>query len=642
MQTTISDKQKNIIFWASFVALLAAGIGFGIRVMNIGTWMDEFSISGKTAGGIFGASLWPIAVGMILFSLIVDKVGYRISMILAFACQLGSSIMTQSASDPGSLINAFILAGFGHGIIEACINPLCATMYKKDKSKMLNILHASWPAGVALGAVFSLVLTGLEWRALFWFVAATAAGYGAVFLIISKYPEDERVENNVSYVEMLKEFGGLSIFLATTFLMYELGGSVFGFFGESGSITSDGTKRLLICLAVGAAAGLISGFALKSKGKTLFFILCLIMIPLATAEIATDAWIQKLMKPMLQSEYGIDSGWAIVLSSLIMMTLRFFAGVPLKYLSPPAVLLVSSCFSVAGLLLLSEVAGIMILLAFILYGIGQTFYWPTVLGFTSEQFPKGGAMTLNTVSAMGLLTVGIFGIPFLGAVGDNYDAQVAKSQQMELHKTIGLKRDAKTKKVIRGELFAKQDDFFGVKYESTNIAAITGHPSLTTDKQKELAAIMGAGNVPTKENKDTAAQGQKDLDALNAKLEEMSKKEGKPVATLLTEKDENDITYAEYKNFYMGEVASGNVPSKEAIEAAAVAKDELGKLKRPDTHNEAGLKLLSGVDKNQRKVLKWAAMLPLIMGVSFFFMILWYKSKGGYKPVELGAEEADA
>ena len=52
--------------------------------------------------------------------------------------------------------------------------------------------------------------------------------------------------------------------------------------------------------------------------------------------------------------------------------------------------------------------------------VGQTFYWPTVLGFVAEQFPKGGAMTLNTVSAMGLLTVGIFGFPFLGAVQDSY------------------------------------------------------------------------------------------------------------------------------------------------------------------------------------------------------------------------------
>ena len=55
----------------------------------------------------------------------------------------------------------------------------------------------------------------------------------------------------------------------------------------------------------------------------------------------------------------------------------------------------------------------MIFVAFALYGVGQTFYWPTVLGFTAEQFPKGGAMTLNTVSAMGLLTLGIFGMPFL-------------------------------------------------------------------------------------------------------------------------------------------------------------------------------------------------------------------------------------
>ena len=68
---------------------------------------------------------------------------------------------------------------------------------------------------------------------------------------------------------------------------------------------------------------------------------------------------------------------------------------------------------------MSSVSGSLIFGAFVLYAIGQTFYWPTVLGFVSEQFPKGGAMTLNTVSAMGLLTVGIFGFPFLGAAQDH-------------------------------------------------------------------------------------------------------------------------------------------------------------------------------------------------------------------------------
>ena len=41
-----------------------------------------------------------------------------------------------------------------------------------------------------------------------------------------------------------------------------------------------------------------------------------------------------------------------------------------------------------------------------------------MLGFTSERYPQGGALTLNTVSAIGLLSAGIIGTPLLGAAFD--------------------------------------------------------------------------------------------------------------------------------------------------------------------------------------------------------------------------------
>ncbi len=54
------------------------------------------------------------------------------------------------------------------------------------------------------------------------------------------------------------------------------------------------------------------------------------------------------------------------------------------------------------------------MLAATLYGIGKTFFWPTTLGIVSEQFPKGGALTLNAIAGIGMLTVGIIGGPLIG------------------------------------------------------------------------------------------------------------------------------------------------------------------------------------------------------------------------------------
>ncbi len=487
----LTEKERNMLFWASFLALMAAGVGFVFRVMIPDLWADSFQITSAQVGALTGAALWPIAVSMILFSLIVDKIGYRFSMFCAFALQALSVILTINASSFDTMMWACICAGLGHGVVEAVINPLCATMYKKDKSKMLNILHASWPAGIVFGGICYILLIGtgaeLKWANtswIFYLMLLPILFYGIMFIMCKKYPVDERVENNVSYVEMLREFGGLGIFLAATFLIYELAPRVGISFGDY--------NKLVVCLVAGAVIGLIAGFLLKSSGKILFFILCLIMIPLATAELATDGWIQSLMKPIMGAE---NAAWAIVFSAAIMMVLRFFAGVPLKYMSPPALLLLSSVFSIVGLYALSSVpAGPMIFGAFILYAVGQTFYWPTVLGFTAEQFPKGGAMTLNTVSAMGLLTVGIFGFPFLGAVQTHYKTDSLKTTEPALVQSV---IDNKTtfvdntdpEKPVDKPVFSVQD-FFGFKYDSINDGEFKKLPEMTDERREVVNSTM--------------------------------------------------------------------------------------------------------------------------------------------------------
>jgi MFS family permease len=61
----------------------------------------------------------------------------------------------------------------------------------------------------------------------------------------------------------------------------------------------------------------------------------------------------------------------------------------------------------------------MILAAATIYGLGKSFLWPTSLGFVSEQFPKGGAVTLNVVGAVGMLAVGVAGSVMLGSIQDH-------------------------------------------------------------------------------------------------------------------------------------------------------------------------------------------------------------------------------
>jgi fucose permease len=493
----LSEKEKKLIFWASFLALLSAGIGFVLRSLGGNTfWGAHFEITDGQVSALFGAGLWPIAITMILFSLLVDKIGYKVSMMFAFVLQAIGAVLTIFASSFDMMMAACLVSGLGHGVVEAVINPLCASMYRKEKSKWLNILHASWPAGIFIGGIAWLTLfkggDGMDWAGAapaFWFMLMPVIAYAVMFLMCKKFPVDERVENNVPMSEMLKEFGGLGAFIAITFIAYEIINQLVGY-GAMAKL--EGTlmfwpKQLEICLIIGLIGGTLFGGAVKSKGKWMFFVLCLIMIPLATAEIATDGWIQALMKPTM----GKAAGWALVFSAGIMMVLRFFAGIPLKYMSPPGLLLLSSVCSIIGLFALASVDGALVWVAFIFYAVGQTFYWPTVLGFVSEQFPKGGAMTLNTVSAMGLLTVGIFGFAFLGTAKDGATVEFAKENQTEL--VTKLQEEGTTFKNKEGEeqKIFDNGNFFGVSYPTVIVEEFK--KKLPDDKARvELQAHLDA------------------------------------------------------------------------------------------------------------------------------------------------------
>jgi hypothetical protein len=100
-----------------------------------------------------------------------------------------------------------------------------------------------------------------------------------------------------------------------------------------------------------------------------------------------------------------------------MMVLRFFAGAFVHRFNPLGMLAGSAVLAILGLFALSKTAGMGLVAIFgaaTLYGVGKTFFWPTMLGVTSEQCPKGGALTLNAISGIGMLAVGILGFPFIG------------------------------------------------------------------------------------------------------------------------------------------------------------------------------------------------------------------------------------
>ena len=209
----LTEAEKKRLFLASFLALAAASYGFVFRVIDLmgGALGQDLQLTQQQFGELFGASLWPVAITMIIFSMAVDKVGYKRSIFLAFGLQVASVLISFISTDYSTLYFASIAGGLGHGIIEAVINPVCAAIYKDDKSKMLNILHAAWPAGIVFGGAVILLTGTSSWQLHFGIMLVPVLAYGLMFLG-SQFPKSENEEAKVPYKEMLGEFGAGGVF----------------------------------------------------------------------------------------------------------------------------------------------------------------------------------------------------------------------------------------------------------------------------------------------------------------------------------------------------------------------------------------------------------------------------------------------
>ena len=127
--TTLSSNQRTMLFSACFVALVATAFAFMLRMMILPEWSAAFGLDETQKGTILGAGLWPFGVSIVLFSLIIDKIGYGKAMIFAFLCHVTFAFMTIFADGFSMLYWGSVIGALGAGTVEAVINPLIASIY---------------------------------------------------------------------------------------------------------------------------------------------------------------------------------------------------------------------------------------------------------------------------------------------------------------------------------------------------------------------------------------------------------------------------------------------------------------------------------------------------------------------------------
>jgi fucose permease len=279
---------------------------------------------------------------------------------------------------------ATFLEGSGNGLVEIAINPLAATLYPKQKTHFLNILHAWWPGGLILSGLLILFLVdpilglsgdsvsperaSLGWKIKMGMLLVPLVIYG-VMCLGQRFPVTERVQAKVSTGEMFLQV------LRPMFLLWAF---------------------------------------------------CMLLT--ASTELGPNQWQESVLKRTAH----VSGTLIFVYTSGLMFVMRFFAGPLAHRFSPVGMLTGSAALSAAGLYWLSSVNNpIMAFVAATVFGVGIAYFWPTMLGVTAERFPKGGALLLGLMGSFGNLAISQ-ALPQMGAIYDSYTvANMPTSLQTE-------------------------------------------------------------------------------------------------------------------------------------------------------------------------------------------------------------------
>jgi MFS family permease len=367
------------LFLASFLAMIAIGMGFSARGAILGTWGAEFGFTKAELGIITGFGLTGFALTVMLFSVLVERWGYRFMLAMTFAFHFLSGAITLLAvplfhsfgKDAAFWCLSFgtTIFSIGNGAAEAAVNPLIAALYPTERTHRLNMLHAGFPGGLVLGALVGVFLAGQRWEIILLMYLVPTVIYGILFFGQS-LPVSQAKIYQISLGSMAKEF----------------------------------SSPLMLCLL-------------------------LLMAMIGFVELGTDSWISNITGNLLADpKKGL---YLFIWTSTLMFALRFVAGPIVHRISPLGLLFVASGFGAVGLVLLSQAGetfnfgGVVTAatIAATIYALGKTFYWGTMLGVTAERFPRGGALVIGAIGCVGNLSAGVLGGPAIGFMQDRFASQ---------------------------------------------------------------------------------------------------------------------------------------------------------------------------------------------------------------------------
>jgi MFS family permease len=379
------------LFVASCIALVASAFSFVTRGDILPALGSTFDLNQESRGAISGAAFLGMAISMFVGAPICDALGLKRMLGLAFLCHIGGSILTVGSPyivPAGSSTVAFyvlwaamFLVGSANGFVEIGINPLTTTIYSKEKTHMLNVLHAWWPGGLFIGGFLASILINR-------FMGLPNDG-------IARSGGAEQ-----GTVDPAKTLLGWQIKAALVFIPTLIYGALFVF--EKFPVT----ERV--------EAGVSSRAMYLEVFRPMFILWAICMLMTASVELGPQQW----QNSVLTKTSNISGTYILMYTSAIMFLLRHFAGPIAHRLSPVGMLTGSAVLTGIGLYLLSFADSTFTAFTYAtIYGLGIVYFWPTMLGVTAERFPKGGAFLLGLMGCVGNLAVAVI-LPVMGGFYD--------------------------------------------------------------------------------------------------------------------------------------------------------------------------------------------------------------------------------
>jgi MFS family permease len=298
---------------------------------------------------------------VIIGGMIVDAIGMKRLLVLAFIFHLAGILLTVFANGYWSLFISTLLIGIANGTVEAACNPLVAALYPENKTTKLNHFHLWFPGGIVLGT-----------------------------LIVYFY--------NKSEIGNIGSFEPWQVQVALMLIPTLIYGYLF--------------SKLKFPLTERVAAGISSAEMYRSLAKPLFLFMLICMLGTAITELFTGQWIEVLLKNVTENALLV-----LTLTTGVMVVGRAFAEPVVHRFAPQGVLLMSAILAAIGLYMLGHTEGTMLYVGALVFGMGVCYFWPTMLGFVAENLPRTGAVGINLMGGAGMLAVSLY-MMFMGGFYD--------------------------------------------------------------------------------------------------------------------------------------------------------------------------------------------------------------------------------